>query len=260
MTKIDVVDLNYGVCDKRILKSVSLSVEGNKFVGILGPNGSGKTSLLKHIYRVLPVDNEIVLINDEDINSMSYRASSKIITVMKQENHCEFDYTNLEMVLMGRSPRRKFYEKDTAEDLEIARNALKYVGLSDRENDSFMALSGGEKQRVLIARSITQDVDIFLLDEPTNNLDMYYQWNLINLIKKLDKAVIAVLHEVNIALRYCDFVYIMNKGEIYTEGNPDEVITSKMLHDVMRINAEIVSKNGRKSVLVHDVVEKSNLL
>lgn len=134
------------------------------------------------------------------------------------------------------------------------KKALKYVGLDDRLNQSFRHLSGGEKQRVFLARSIAQDVEIFLLDEPTNNLDIYYQWNLINLIKNLNKTIVAILHEINLAFRFCDYVYIINNGKIHSHGKPEEVITETMLRDVMKIDAELIEANGIKSIIIKNAI------
>lgn len=254
MNKIEVNNLNYIINDKKILERIDLSVSGEKFIGILGPNGSGKTTFLKHIYRTIPVGSGKIFINDSDINALSYKDSSKLMTVMKQENQTDFDYTILEMVMMGRAPHRKFYEKDTYEDFEKAKKALEYVGLHDRMKDSFRLLSGGEKQRVLLARSITQDVDFFLLDEPTNNLDLYYQWKIIRLIKNLDKTVIAILHEINLAFRFCDYIYVIHEGKVHSCGHPDEVITKKMLKEVMKIDADIIEKDHHKFVVVNDTI------
>lgn len=254
MNNIEVKNLNYRINNKQILEDISLRIAAKQFIGILGPNGSGKTSLLKHIYRTLPVEKGKVFINGADINDLTSKDSSKLVTVMKQENSIDFDYSILEMVLMGRSPHRKFYEKVNSTDYSIAKKALKYVGLDDRLNQSFRHLSGGEKQRVFLARSIAQDVEIFLLDEPTNNLDIYYQWNLINLIKNLNKTIVAILHEINLAFRFCDYVYIINNGKIHSHGKPEEVITETMLRDVMKIDAKLIEANGIKSIIIKNAI------
>lgn len=254
MKNIEVKNLSYRIKDKAILDGVNLAVCEKKFVGILGPNGSGKTSFLRHIYRTLPVQRDRIFINGNELNDYTYREASKLITVMKQENHSEFDYSIMEMVMMGRTPHRKFYEKDTAEDYRKARKALEYVGLAERMDNRFGQLSGGEKQRVLLARSIAQDAEIFLLDEPTNNLDIYYQWKLIKLIRGLDKTVVAILHEMNLAFRFCDYIYVLDDGKIHSHGLPEKVINTDMLREVMKIDAEIVGDDKNKSIIVKDTV------
>ena len=165
---------------------------------------------------------------------------------MRQENGSDFDYTILEMVLMGRAPYRKYYEKDTAEDKQIAINSLKHVGMDHLANRSFSTLSGGEKQRVLIARSLAQEADILILDEPTNHLDVHYQWLLMEIIAKLQKTVLSVFHELNLACRYCDYLYVLKDGRIINCGPPETVVTSAMLADVFDVKAHIITSEAGK--------------
>ena len=253
--KIVVNNLNYRVNDKNILQSVSIKVKDGQFVGILGPNGSGKTTLLKHIYRVLPVNSNVIFVNGIDITEISIRQSSKFMTVMRQENTSVFDYTNLEMVLMGRSPHKKIYETANCKDLDIALSSLKYVGMFEYKDRLFNTLSGGEKQRVLMARSLAQETDIFILDEPTNHLDVYYQWNLMKLIKRLNKTVLAVFHDLSIALEYCDYIYVLNDGKNIIEGEAVDVLSKEILRDVFRVDGEIITtSNSNKRVVIYSSV------
>ena len=253
--KIVVNNLDYRVNDKNILQSISIKVKGGQFVGILGPNGSGKTTLLKHIYRVLPVNSNVIFVNGVDITETSIRQSSKFMTVMRQENTSVFDYTNLEMVLMGRSPHKKIYETANCKDLDIALSSLKYVGMFEYKDRLFNTLSGGEKQRVLMARSLAQETDIFILDEPTNHLDVYYQWNLMKLIKRLNKTVLAVFHDLSIALEYCDYIYVLNDGKNIIEGEAVEVLSKEILRDVFRVDGEIITaSNSNKRVVIYSSV------
>ena len=143
----------------------SIPASGQK--QFISPNGSGKIMLLKHIYRALPPEKNTVFIHGREIESFSYREMAMQVTVMRQENGADFDYTILEMVLMGRAPCRKFYEYDTAEDKQIACNILRFMGMKGIATQHFSTLSGGEKQRVLIARSLAQEADILVLDEPS---------------------------------------------------------------------------------------------
>ncbi len=253
--KIMVNNLDYSVNDKKILQSVCIKVKDGQFVGIIGPNGSGKTTLLKHIYRVLPVDSNVIFINGIDITRTSVRQSSKFMTVMRQENTSVFDYTNLEMVLMGRSPHKKIYETADRKDLEIAFDSLKYVGMFADKDRLFNTLSGGEKQRVLMARSLAQRTDIFILDEPTNHLDVYYQWNLMKLIRELNKTVLAVFHDLSIALEYCDYIYVLSDGKNVIEGEAGKVLNKEILRDVFRVEGEIITtSNSNKRVVIYSSV------
>ena len=249
--KVEIRDLSYRVLDTQILQDISLRVGKNQFIGLIGPNGSGKTSLLKHIYRALPPQKRAVFLNGREIESYSYREAAQQITVMRQENASDFDYTILEMVLMGRSPYRKYYERDTEEDKEIAQNALRFVGMEAMAERSFSTLSGGEKQRVLIARSLAQEADILLLDESTNHLDVHYQWLLMEIISGLGKTVLSVFHELNLACRFCDYLYVLKEGRILTHGRPASIVTPEMLSEVFGVRAEIIPTDKGRPYIIY---------
>lgn len=249
--KVEIRDLSYRVLDTQILQDISLRVGKNQFIGLIGPNGSGKTSLLKHIYRALPPQKRAVFLNGREVESYSYREAAQQVTVMRQENASDFDYTILEMVLMGRSPYRKYYEKDTEEDKEIAQNALRFVGMEAMAERSFSTLSGGEKQRVLIARSLAQEADILLLDEPTNHLDVHYQWLLMEIISGLGKTVLSVFHELNLACRFCDYLYVLKEGRILMHGRPASIVTPEMLSEVFGVRAEIITTDKGRPYIIY---------
>lgn len=249
--KIVINDLSYGVPSREILKNITLQVERSKFVGLIGPNGSGKTTLLKHIYRALPPEKKTVYINGKEIESYSFKEAAQQVTVMRQENASDFEYTILEMVMMGRAPHRKFYEQDSKEDRMIAINALRFMGMEELADRSFSTLSGGEKQRVLIARSLAQEADILVLDEPTNHLDVHYQWLLMEVIAGLGKTVLSVFHELNLACHFCDYLYVLKDGRIVTEGAPKEICTAEMLANVFRVNANVIHLDNGHPYIVY---------
>ncbi|MDE5649352.1 MAG: ABC transporter ATP-binding protein, partial [Oscillospiraceae bacterium] len=239
--KVEIRNLSYSISDYRILEDVSRNVSDKKMVGVIGPNGSGKTTLLKHIYRALPPQKKTVYINQKEIESYNFSESAREITVMRQENTSDFDFTVMDMVLLGRAPYRKYFEAFSAEDRKIAKKALVSIGMDKYADRSFNALSGGEKQRVLIARSLTQGADILILDEPTNHLDVHYQWNLMELISKMNRTVLSVFHELNLASKFCDYIYVLQNGQIVSEGKPKDVFTKDLMADVFRVDAEIIS-------------------
>ncbi|MCD5413590.1 MAG: ABC transporter ATP-binding protein [Clostridiales bacterium] len=242
--------LSFNISTKQILKDVSLKVEKKQIVGLIGPNGSGKTTILRHIYRFINTEKNKVFLNKKCIQSYSYRDSAKEITVMQQENSSDFDYSVLEMVLLGRTPYRKYYEVFTVEDTEIAIKALKSIGMEEYSERRFSTLSGGEKQRVLIARSLAQNAEVLILDEPTNHLDVHYQWALMDLIKTLDKTVLSVFHELNLAASYCDYIYVLNDGEIFAKGKPMELLSSKLLSEVFRIDVQVI-EDGKRPYIIY---------
>ncbi len=246
---IEIKNLNFSVSQRQILNSIYLSVENKKTVGLIGPNGSGKTTLLKHLYRALLPKKNTVFINGLAIENFSYKESAQTITVMKQEGLSDFQYKVIEMVLMGRSPYRNFFEPDTKEDREIAFNALRFLGMEEYADREFTTLSGGEKQRVLIARSLAQEAEILVLDEPTNHLDVHYQWALMEIIKNLNKTVLSVFHELNLAANFCDYIFVLDKGKIVAQGSPKELYTKNLFAEVFRIDAEIICKENIPNVL-----------
>lgn len=253
---IKVKDLNFSILSRQILSNVSLHVEKNKIVGLIGPNGSGKTTLLKHIFRALPPEKNTVFINGTEIENYSYRETARQITVIRQENSSDFDYTVFEIVLMGRSPYRKLFEGDTNEDRQIAFNSLKFVGMDQYKDRAFETLSGGEKQRVLIARSLTQQADILILDEPTNHLDVRYQWALMDMIKNLGKTVIAVFHELNLACSFCDYLFVLKSGEIVSQGEPNRICNPSIFSEVFGVDVEIISKqNGAPYIIYNKAIQ-----
>ena len=245
-------NLSFSIGNKQILRNAVLNVEKHRFVGLIGPNGSGKTTLLKHLYRALPSERKVVFINGKDIWDYSYRESAREVTVMKQENSTEFEYKNIEMVLLGRAPYRSNFEAFTAMDRQIAMKSLECVGMSEYADRSYSTLSGGEKQRILIARSLTQEADILVLDEPTNHLDIHYQWAIVEIINGLNKTVLAVFHELNLACAYCDYIYVLKDGGIAAEGKPREIITRELLAAVFRIDAQITTNAKGKMCIIYN--------
>ena len=168
--KTEDVRLAYGA--DAILKGVSMEAGNREFVGLIGPNGSGKSTLLKCVYRVLSPDDGAVFLDGKSLKEMNYKASARSMGVVAQHNYYNFDFSVREVVLMGRSPHKKALERDNAEDYAIVAEALEKVGMADFAARSFSTLSGGEQQRVILARALAQQTPCLILDEPTNHLDM----------------------------------------------------------------------------------------
>ncbi len=241
---------------KDIVKQVSVQVADGQFVGLLGPNGSGKTTLLKSIYRVLKPSAGIVTLDGTDIREMSYRESSKRMGVVSQFTNMSFDFTVEEIVLMGRAPHKKAFSQDTEEDYLIAEEALRKVDMLDFRDRMFMTLSGGEKQRILLARTLAQQVDILILDEPTNHLDIKYQIQIMDLVKSLGKGVLSALHDLNLTLMYCSYVYVLKNGRIVAHGPTEEVITKDLIRDVYEVDCEVErdSRSGKMRVTFYSMI------
>jgi iron complex transport system ATP-binding protein len=238
------VDVSYGSVD--ILKDVNFSVESGQFLGILGPNGSGKTTLLKSISRVLKPKRGSILVGDKDIYEMKSVDVAKQLAVVPQETPMTFDFTALEVVLMGRNPHMTRFKMEGKNDLEIAKHAMEITRTWEFADRSVTELSGGERQRVIIARALTQEPKILLLDEPTTHLDISNQLEIMDLIKHLCETrkllIVAVFHDFNLAARYCDSIILLKDGKIVALGKADDTLTSKNVKKVFSVDT-IVKKH-----------------
>ncbi|MDD6449345.1 ABC transporter ATP-binding protein [Bilifractor sp. HCP3S3_D3] len=232
------IGLSYGV--REILSSVSFKAENQEFIGLIGPNGSGKSTLLKCIYRVLKPDQGAVYINQKDIAHLSYKQSAREMAVVAQHNYYNFDFSVTQVVLMGRAPHKSAFERDNAEDYRIVREALEKVNMLSMADRSFSTLSGGEQQRVILARALAQKTPCLILDEPTNHLDITYQLELLDIVKSLNITVISAIHDLNMAAMFCDRLYVLRNGQILASGTPEEVLTTQMIREVYHVESQIV--------------------
>ncbi|MFQ9288581.1 MAG: ABC transporter ATP-binding protein [Intestinibacter bartlettii] len=233
-------DIKMEIGNNQILKGVSIDSKSREFIGIIGPNGSGKSTLLKCIYRTLKPNNGCIMLGRQDISKMSVKESAKKLAVVAQHNYYNFDFSVGEVVLMGRSPHKKSLEPDNSEDYDIVNESLEKVGMLGFKNRSFSTLSGGEQQRVILARALAQQTPCLILDEPTNHLDIKYQLSLLNIVKSLNLTVISAIHDLNIAAMYCDRLFVMKNGQIVGSGIPQEVLTKEFIKEIYDIDVEIV--------------------
>lgn len=233
-------DIKMEIGNNEILKGVSIDSKNREFIGIIGPNGSGKSTLLKCIYRILKPNNGCIMLGEEDISKMSVKESAKKLAVVAQHNYYNFDFSVGEVVLMGRSPHKKSLEPDNSEDYDIVNESLEKVGMLEFKNRSFSTLSGGEQQRVILARALAQQTPCLILDEPTNHLDIKYQLSLLNIVKSLNLTIISAIHDLNIASMYCDRLFVMKNGRIVGMGTPQEVLTKEFIKEIYDIDVEIV--------------------
>ena len=247
---LEIRGLSYQVRDREILSQIEMHIKKKEFVGIIGPNGSGKSTLLKNIYKVLkPQQGEIFLMGD-NLTSMSNREMAQKLSVLIQEQEASFDFTVEEVVMMGRHARKKMMESEDQNDKKQVEEILKKIGLYSIRSQSFLTLSGGEKQRVLIARAFVQVTPCLILDEPTNHLDIKYQLELMNLVSDQNKTVIAAIHDLNIAALYCSYIYVLKDGQITAHGLPHEVLTEETIFQVYGVHAKLYTdETGQKHIL-----------
>jgi len=229
-----------------VLDGFNLSVRQGEIVGIIGPNGSGKTTTLKLLSKVLKPERGIIRLMGHDIALMRRKNIAKIVAVVPQGTSIAFPFTAREIVLMGRSPHLGFLQIEQEHDLKIADNAMALTDSLEIADRNIDELSGGERQRVIIARALSQEPKIMLLDEPTSYLDINHQVEIFDLIKRLnserDLTVVLVSHDLNMASEYCDRLVLMKDGQVYRNGSPKEVITETNIREVYEVNA-VVSDN-----------------
>lgn len=232
------------------MKAGSMETGAKCFTGIIGPNGSGKSTLLKCIYRVLKPSAGAVYLNGENLGKLSVKQSAREMAVVAQHNNYNFDFSVQQVVLMGRSPHKRMLERDTKEDYAIAAQALHTVGMEEFAHRTFSTLSGGEQQRVILARALAQQAPCLILDEPTNHLDITYQLELLKIVKRLDVTVVAAIHDLNLAAAFCDRIYAVQEGRIAADGTPAQVLTPKFIRQLYHVDSEIVwDSRGKMHIL-----------
>jgi iron complex transport system ATP-binding protein len=232
--KIDDIECSYGAV--KVLNGLTFSVTGGSFTGIIGPNGSGKSTLLKSLSRVLKPVKGSVLLDDDDLYRLDTREVAKKMAVVPQETAVNFSFMVKDIVLMGRSPHLSRFQSEGEKDFEAARQAMELTDTLHLADRLITAVSGGERQRVIIAKALAQDPKIILLDEPTSHLDINHQIEILSLLKRLNMennlTIIAVFHDLNLAAQYCDSIILMKSGSIFTVGEPAEVLTADNIKEV----------------------------
>ena len=243
-------DIQVAFGSKTILHDISLAIHDKEFVGIIGPNGSGKSTFLKCLYRVLQPNGGKIFFDGTEMSSLSHRDTALKMAVVAQHSTVNFDFSVLEMVLMGRSPYKGLLDRDQLDDYEIARHALAQVGLSDFESRNFNTLSGGEQQRVILARALAQRTECLVLDEPTNHLDIKYQLELMTIVKRLDATVVSAIHDLNLAAIYCDRIIALKDGHIVCSGTPQDVLSSDTIRHIYGVSAMVQTlPDGRLNII-----------
>lgn len=230
---ITVKNLCHSFGEDMVLRNVSFQIPKNDFFIIIGPNGSGKTTLMKIISGILKPQNGELKILNRSIDQYHRKNLARTIAFVPQMTISDFPFTVTEIVLMGRSPYLGILGLEEKNDLEIANQSIVFMGLENLAHRKLDQLSGGELQRVFIARAICQEPDIILLDEPTASLDLSYQVRIMDLMEKLKAekniTVVMVSHDVNLAAMYADHLLLLHKGQVLCQGSPDEVITYQTL-------------------------------
>ena len=232
---------------KTVVDSVSFEIPKGKVVSLIGPNGAGKSTVMSMISRLTSPDGGIVEFDGKDITKWNSKDLSKKLAILTQTNNIQMKLTVRELVAFGRFPHSG--SKITSEDEKIIDDAINYMELKEFEHRFIDELSGGQRQRALIAMVIAQNTDYILLDEPTNNLDIYHATNMMKIVRRLcdelGKTVILVLHEINYAAFYSDYICAFKDGKISKFGTVEEVITKENLSHIYNVDFEILNVEGR---------------
>ncbi len=227
----------------RVVHGITLDISRGSLTGLLGPNGCGKTTLLKLLSGVLEPDSGEITLDGHRLRELTRRDVARRIAVVPQETHPAFDYTVMEMVLMGRHPHLGAFQLEGPADLAIARDALAATGTEHLADRPYMTLSGGEKQRVVIAGALAQSPDVLLLDEPTASLDLGYQLEVQRLLARLNRersvTMVLAMHDLNLAAALCDSLVLLRDGVMLAHGPAREVLTAAAVARLYDVEADV---------------------
>lgn len=251
---IEIKNLDYSISKRKILKNISLKFEKGKTYGIIGPNGSGKSTILKSIMRIIEPQKSSITLNKKDVRNYSIKEYSKKLSFVFQENNRDIEFTVYEIIMMGRYPYIDLLANPNNEDNDIVEETMKAIDIYHLKDRYISELSGGEAQKVFIARALVQKTEIILLDEPTSMLDIHNSVEIMNLIEKMkfeyNLTVIMVLHDLNLAFSYCDEVILLKGGEVKLTGNKNEVINSTDLKEVYKDRIRVEKLKSDEYIII----------
>ncbi len=243
--------LSYGVNGKTIVDDVSFEIKRNEFLGIVGPNGAGKSTLLRLLARIINPSAGRILLDEEDISVYEAGELYRKISFLPQTSYFDFPLSVLEVVLTGRYPYLGIFESESEEDIRRAEDCLSLVDMEGFSRRKVTTLSGGEQQRASIARVLAQGTDFIFLDEPSSHLDIHHKFALMELLRSLaqeGKGVVAVLHDLDLASRFCDRILVLENGRVSALGEPSHVLSEELLSSVFKVRGSW--DPGRGNLLV----------
>lgn len=250
---IEIKNVSYKIGEQQILNNVSLNIPQNGITALIGANGAGKSTLLSLMARLRPLVSGSIVYNGRDLASTPTAEVAKILSILTQENSIHSRISVRDLLMFGRFPYHKGQPKP--EDYAIIDNAINQFQLHDLAQRYLTELSGGQRQRALIAMVFCQQTEYVLLDEPLNNLDMYYARQLMQLLRQLthehNRTTVVVLHDINMAAAYADHVIAMQKGEVKFSGSPDEVFTVENIKLLFDMDVDVLDYQGKKLIVHH---------
>ncbi len=255
MPEITIDDLMYSYSEEAvILKGISLNIREPQLVSIIGPNGVGKSTLIHCMNKILAPVAGTVMVDGKDVKEYEIKELARKIGYVPYTSSDTFPMTVVDTILMGRNPHRRW--KSLHQDLLVAKKVMEMMDISHLAMRPFNELSAGQHQRVMLARGLAQEPEILLLDEPTANLDIRHQMDVIRLLKQLavrnGLMVVMISHDLNIAAKYSDNIIMMSKGQIYAVGKPVDVITAANVKEVYDVDSEVIVSEGRPFMMVKD--------
>ncbi|MEV5830939.1 ABC transporter ATP-binding protein [Spirillospora sp. NPDC052242] len=248
---IEGVGLSYAYGATTVVRDIDVRAESGRVLGLLGPNGSGKTTVVRMLTGIVTPRSGRVLLDGRPLNSFTNRELARQVAVVLQESSGDLPMTVADMVMLGRAPHQAMFSRNGAEDHRIAAAVLRRVGARHLADRIFVGLSGGEKQRVMIARALAQQPTHLVLDEPTNHLDIRFQHELLTLIRGLGITTVIVLHDLNLAARYCDDVLVLQEGDVVAHGPCADVLTAELLQGVYGVGVERLETSRGIQFLFH---------
>ncbi|MFC8526885.1 ABC transporter ATP-binding protein [Nocardia sp. NPDC057227] len=255
---LDITDLHFGYGRRRILHGVSLQARRGELLGLLGPNGSGKSTVLKNIARIHePTEGSLTWEEKTALGKLSRRELARLVAYVPQAIDVSFDLEVREAVVLGRTPH--FGARPSVEDWRQVDRAIELLGLTELVHRSVTELSGGQAQRVLIARALAQQPQILLLDEPTSALDIKYQLQTLRLARRVTRtegvAGVIAIHDLSQAARYCDRIAFLQDGLVRAVGTPAEVFTAELIAEIYGIEVSVVHAEGSVHIVPRDQLD-----
>lgn len=244
--RVEAHDMQIEIAGQNIIKDVSITAEPGEVIGIVGPNGSGKSTLLRALIRILPLAAGSISINRIDIAQIPRRQLAQTVAAVLQDNTGDFDLLARDVVALARAPFKRMLQRDNHADTELIERCLSLADASHLLNRPFTMMSGGERQRVLIARALAQQPQLLILDEPTNHLDIRHQFEILALPASLGITAIVALHDLNLAAHFCDRLYVLCGGALVAAGPPDHVLTNELLRTVYGVSATVHPHPGTR--------------